>query len=153
MEKIGLNNAWCMTKGMSFFWRVQRLFWELRYAWQRAWRGYDDVEIFDLGFAFFSRMPVLLRQFKACNISLFYDDEHDCDMTEEETDAIIDKMIWYFDNCDENTVIDRLYPDISLQDYGARLTWADYKAIADEVRRCRAEALRLFSQYCCQLWY
>lgn len=71
MEKIGLNNAWRMTKGMSFFWRVENLFWELRYAWQRAWRGYDDVEIFDLSFAFFCRMPVLLRQFKACNISLF----------------------------------------------------------------------------------
>ena len=74
-------------------------------------------------------------------------------MTEEETDAVIDQMIWYFDNCDENTVIDRLYPDISLQEYGSRLTWADYKTIADEVRRCRTEALRLFSRYCCQLWY
>lgn len=153
MEKIGLNNAWHSTKGMSFPWRIQKLFWELRYAWRRAWRGYDDVEIFDLGFSFFRRMPVLLRQFKTCNISLFRDDEHDRDMTEEETNAVIDKMIWYFDNCDENTVIDRLYPDISLQEYGSRLTWADYKTIADEVRRCRAEALRLFSRYCCQLWY
>lgn len=153
MEKIGLNNAWRMTKGMFFHWRIQRLFWELRYAWQRAWRGYDDVEIFDLGFSFLQRMPVLLRQFKACNISLFHDHEHDRDMTEEETNAVIDKMIWYFDNCDENTVIDRLYPGISLQDYGSRLTWVDYQTIVDEVRRCRTEALRMFSQYCCQLWY
>lgn len=88
MEKIGLNNAWRSTKGMSFPWRIRNLFWELRYAWRRAWRGYDDVEIFDLGFSFFRRMPMLLRQFKTCNISLFYDDEHDRDMTEEETDAV-----------------------------------------------------------------
>lgn len=163
MEKIGLNNAWHITKGVSFLWRVKNLFWGLRYAWQRAWRGYDDVEIFDLGFSFFQRMPVLLRQFKECNISLFYDDEHNRDMTEEETNAVLDKMIWYFDNCDEETVVDRLYPDIaaamedddlsSLDQSIKRLTWDDHKAIGDEVRRCRAEALRLFSQYCCQLWY
>lgn len=36
MEKIGLNNAWHSTKGMSFPWRIQKLFWELRYAWRRA---------------------------------------------------------------------------------------------------------------------
>ena len=44
--------------------------WNLRYAFQRAWRGYDNIDVFDLGFSFIEKMPVLLNEFLECNNAL-----------------------------------------------------------------------------------
>ena len=44
---IGLRDFHKTYKGASFGYRLRELRWQLRYAWQRAWRGYSDVDVFD----------------------------------------------------------------------------------------------------------
>lgn len=151
MDKIGLNGAWALTKGARITYRIKRLVWEIRYALQRAWRGYDDTDIFELWFNIVHRMPVLLREFKENNIALFPDlDGGRLSLTEEETDAIIDEMIFYFENCDEDVVFKRLFGDDGWKDAVEKNKVEQFRA---ELNRCQTEALRLLSKWCWCLWY
>lgn len=148
---LGLRRAWSRTKGARLTYRIAELIWEIRYAWQRAWRGYDHTDIVNLGAHIASKMPVLLREFKEHNISLFPNLDGDrLSLTEEETNAIIDDMIFYFENCDEDFVYRRLFGvDSWKEDYDSE----KWNKVGVELQRCRAEALRLFSKWCWCLWY
>lgn len=109
MDVRGLRNALKHTKGASLRYKLRTLYWEMRYAWQRAWRGYDFTDVFELGYNFAARMPILLREFKENNVALFTDHESHTTLTEEETDKVLDDMIFYFENCDEDHVYKRLF--------------------------------------------
>ena len=88
----------------------------MRYAWQRAWRGYDFTDVFELGYNFTTKMPVLLTEFLKNNVGLFYDAEADKQLDEEETNAVIKEMIFYFENCDEDHVYQRLHQNRYYED-------------------------------------
>ena len=148
-RKIGLNGYFQMVKGASLGFKIKELRWQIRYAWRRAWFGYDDVDVFDLGYSFAYKMPVLLRDFKKNNVALFYDEEADKHLNEEETNAVLDEMIFYFDNCDENVVYDRVLG----KDWDYKFDREDMIKADAELNRCREEALRLFSKWCWRLWY
>ena len=45
MYKIGLNGFRDRYKGCRFLYKLKQLRWELRYAWRRAWEGFDDHDI------------------------------------------------------------------------------------------------------------
>lgn len=77
MTKFGLNGFLERTKGASLRYKLRELWWQLRYAWQRAWRGYDFTDVFELGYNFTAKMPVLLAEFLKNNVGLFYDAEAD----------------------------------------------------------------------------
>lgn len=38
MTKFGLNGFLEQTKGASLRYKLREFWWQLRYAWQRAWR-------------------------------------------------------------------------------------------------------------------
>ena len=76
------------TKGASLRYKLREFLWQLRYAWQRAWRGYDFTDVFELGYNFTAKMPVLLAEFLKNNVGLFYDAEADKQLDEEETNAV-----------------------------------------------------------------
>ena len=137
MTKFGLNSFLERTKGASLRYKLRELWWQLRYAWQRAWRGYDFTDVFELGYNFTAKMPVLLTEFLKNNVGLFYDTEADKQLDEEETNAVIKEMIFYFENCYEDGEYD---PE-------------KWESVRIELERCRAEALRLFSKWCFHLWY
>ena len=137
MTRFGLDSFLERTKGASLRYKLRELWWQLRYAWQRAWRGYDFTDVFELGYNFTAKMPVLLTEFLKNNVGLFYDAEADKQLDEEETNAVIKEMIFYFENCDEDHVYD---PE-------------KWESVRVELERCRAEALRLFSKWCFHLWY
>lgn len=63
MTKFGLNGFLERTKGASLRYKLREFWWQLRYAWQRAWRGYDFTDVFELGYNFTAKMPVLLTEF------------------------------------------------------------------------------------------
>ena len=109
MTKFGLNGFPERTKGASLRYKLKELRRQLRYAWQRAWRGYDFTDVFDLGCNFTAKMPVLLTEFLKNNDGLFYDNEANKQLDEEETNAVIEEMIFYFENCDEDHVYQRLH--------------------------------------------
>lgn len=73
MTKFGLNGFLEWTKGASLRYKLREFWWQLRYAWQRAWRGYDFTDVFELGYNFTAKMPVLLTEFLKNNVGLFYD--------------------------------------------------------------------------------
>ena len=149
MEKIGLNGFRDKYKGCRFRYKLRQLRWELRYAWRRAWKGFDDQDIFSLYDQFIDRMIVLLTEYNKHNVSLFVDPESPKGelnyFTEEETRQVVEKMIWYFENCKEEVVGERLY--------GEDWMVKDVKSIYDEMLRCKNIAFKMLSDYFYQLWY
>lgn len=152
---FGLRAALRKPKGQHIWYYLKDLVWQIRYAWQRAWLGYDFTDIFELGYNFARLMPILLREFKENNVGLFYDHENNRNFTEEETDAILDELIFYFDNCDEDHVYERLFGTDSWDDYITdKDLWRKRTNVASkEYRRCWDEAMRLFAKWSGQLWY
>lgn len=148
MRNLGLRNALKRFPGACLSFRIKDLYWEIRYAWQRAWKGYDDTDIFELGYNFMHRMPTLLKEYKDHYNGLFYDTDKGRVLTEEEMNQLLDEMIFYFENCDEEHVYERLYGQEFHYPYGN-----DWKQVNEEVDRCQKEALRLFSKWCAHLWY
>lgn len=153
----GLKDYPKMVKGTGLRYRIKELYWQLRYAWQRAWKGYDYTDVFELGFNFAERMPTLLREFKKYNVGLFPDlDKNDgSSLTEEQTDAVLDEMIFYFENCDEDVVYQRLFGVDSTEDYlNNKEQWSErIKPAGLEQARCWNEAMRLFAKWSGCLWY
>lgn len=159
---IGLKGCFKQFKGASLRVRIRESYWQLRYAWQRAWRGYDFTDVFELGFNFVERMPFLLREFKKYNDALFpniddngklpseYKNVNELSLTEEETNAIIDEMIFYFENCNEDFVYKRLYGVDPYEDGYNHERW---KVANEEMHRCWKEAMKLFSKWSMCLWY
>ena len=141
-------------KGASFRYKVKELYWQLRDAWQRAWRGYDYTDVFELGFNFVERMPTLLRDFKENNVTLFPDlDNPDrISLTEEETNAVLDEMIFYFENCDEDVVYERLF-GVNPYDENEKYNHERWVEASKERKRCWSEAMRLFAKWSSALWY
>lgn len=153
----GLRDYPKMVKSSGLMWHIKTLYWQLRYAWQRAWKGYDYTDVFELGFNFTERMPTLLREFKEHNVGLLPDlDKNDgSSLTEEQTDAILDEMIFYFENCDEDVVYGRLFGSTSFEDHQHdRDLWLERINQADKERsRCWDEAMQLFAKWSGCLWY
>ena len=132
-------------------WRwIRELHWNTRYAFQRAWRGYDNTDVFDLGFGFLEKMPVLLKEFLQCNEALFHDPITGKDMSKEETDAVLREMIWNFEGANEDVAHKRRFGT----EYGEiSLTIEQHRQLADDMVACREKAMELFSSYLPQLWY
>ena len=96
------------------------------------------------------RCPFYL-EFLKNNVGLFYDAEADKQLDEEETNAVIKEMIFYFENCDEDHVYQRLHQNRYYED--GEYDPEKWESVRVELERCRAEALRLFSKWCFHLWY
>ena len=98
-------------------------------------------------------MIVLLTEYNKHNVSLFVDPESPKGelkyFTEEETRQVVAKMIWYFENCKEEVVGERLYGEdwMDLKDVKV------YESIHDEMIRCKNMAFKMLSDYFYQLWY
>ena len=106
---IGLREFSKEYKKARITYKIKSLKWELRYAWQRAWRGYDDVEVFDLSYKFIERMTQILKDFRKNNIALFPNPDYqdtvhltDISLSEKETNDVLDEMINHFENSDIN---------------------------------------------------
>ena len=148
---IGLKDAFHKPDGQHIWYWFRDLMWQFRYAWQRAWKGYDFTDVFDLGFNFAAKMPVLLREFKEHNVGLFHDPDTGRDLTEEETDAVIDELIFYFENTDEWTVYKRMFGIEGWED--EEFCLERDRQSGEECKRCWKEAMRLFARWANQLWY
>lgn len=150
-NNLGLASAWARAKSdSSYRRRIMTMMVELRYAWQRLWNGYDDREVFDLGFRFAERMPALLKQYKKYSDVRFKDPDTGRDLSGGETNNVIDSLIYYFERCSETDVYKRIY-GVALED--DECCKSRCRAAYEESQRCRAEALRLFSKWCFQLWF
>jgi|LSQX01.2.fsa_nt_gb hypothetical protein len=88
---IGLKNIFKNLEGASLGYRLRHIRYELKYAWQRAWRGYDDSMVFDMNDTFIELYREILKDFKE-NLH-----GYPGTMTEEEWNDILDEMIGSLD--------------------------------------------------------
>lgn len=100
---MGLRDALKDLKGAKLRWKINRIVWELRYAWQRAWRGYDDLDVFALDHRFYERMLLVLPEFKKRNVAEWPG------ITEEEQNQIINQLIYCFEHYNDEFVEIELY--------------------------------------------
>ena len=65
MNDLGLKDFFISSRKEKIKLRhfFRELHWELRYAWRRAWRGYDDVDMFECFEMFRRRMIRILEGF------------------------------------------------------------------------------------------
>ncbi len=159
---IGLKNFWKNNKKNSLKWKLKNLRWELRYACRRAWYGYDDMDWIELFDCFIERYKSILREYRENHHGLFwipeeYREEYNDDcFDEEQTDIIIDMMIYHLEMMDEDNVEKVLY-DKNIHD-------DDYEFIKgkegiERIKRIRCVMsqnkdafMKLFSLFFYQLW-
>lgn len=141
---LGLKDFWKKVKGYSLAGKLGELKWELKYAFQRAWRGYDDVDVFALYDRFNERMIATLKDFRKSNNGLWVDGK--IQLTEEETNKAIEKMISHFEKADIDGWVDLDF------DPSTKEGMRDIEKFSDEAMAQQMAALRDFQKWFYQLW-
>ena len=149
---IGLREFRKEHKGASLTYKVKELYWQLLYAWQRAWRGYDDAEVFDLSYKFKERMIHILDDFRKNNYALFPNSEYkdtsnytDISLNEEETNTVIDEMIYHFKNSNADAWTEETNLDPSDEE--------EIEEFEENAMEHQKQALALFVKWFDCLWY
>lgn len=121
-------------------WWIREAYWEVRYGFQRMFKGYDSVDVFETFAKFRERYIKILTDYRKNHIG------YCSEMTEEEWDDIVDEMIYHLRYMDEETVteeLERYVPD----DWSASYITVNY--ILDKHKDAFFE---LFSKYFYHLW-
>lgn len=121
-------------------WWIREAYWEVRYGFQRMFKGYDYVDTFETFAKFRERYIKILTDYRKNHIGY-------CgEMTEEEWDNIIDEMIYHLHYMDEETVIEELERDVP-DDWSA-----SYKTVNYVLDKHKNAFFELFSKYFYHLW-
>lgn len=164
MISIGLKDYWKNNKKNSLKWKLKNLRWELRYAWRRAWYGYDDIDVIEIDCSFIERYKVILKDFRKYHCGLFNVPEEYRDVfnkyffNEEETDVIIDTMIYHLEMMDEDHVEKVLYgmniydDEYSVEEYLNTITPERMKKVSFIMNQNKEAFMRLFSLFFWDLW-
>ena len=147
---IGLRDFHKTYKGASFGYRLRELRWQLRYAWQRAWRGYSDVDVFDFSYAFMEKIVLILKDFRKNNIALWIEDKGSDAYTQldkTQTDAILDKMIALAENSNSDAWVDM---GLNPQKPEDMIKIEEFERNAEKKLK---EFLEMFAKYFQQMWY
>ena len=137
--RLGLRGFWKERRnnGQKFRYKLQAYLWELRYAFRRAWIGYDDRNIFELGAYECARLEMLLATFA---------DHHDEIVDDPKTGEVARRIAKLLHDSDEDRIFDTMYPNIT----------PGYQQIIDglEIQRKKLEeAFTLFGQNVGKFWY
>ncbi len=120
--------------------KLSDTYWEIRYGFQRMFRGYDSVDVFDTFSRFTERYYKILTRYRA-NIH-----SHPGTMTEEEWENIIDEMLLHLKYMDERKVDEELCKDVPDN-------WLPCIKTADMImEKHKDEFFKLFSKYFYNLW-
>lgn len=112
---IGLRDYLKTKKTSSLRCRIEDLRRELKYAWQRAWYGYDCMDWIEMFACFIERYKAILKDYREKHWGLLSVPEEYRDVfnkysfDEVETDVIIDTMIYHLEMMDEDYVEKVLY--------------------------------------------
>lgn len=164
MISVGLKDYWKNNKKNSLKWKLKNLRWELRYAWRRAWYGYDDMDTIEMYVSFIERYKAILKDFRKHHHGLFNVPEEYRDIynkyffDEEETDAIIDTMIYHLEMMDEDNVEKILYgmniydDEYSIEEYLNTITPERMKNISNVMNQNKEAFMKLFNLFFWDLW-
>lgn len=120
--------------------RLEDKYWQVKYAFQRMFRGYDDTETFEMFSNFISRYKKILTQYRKNHWG------YPTDLTEEQWDAIVDRMIHCLDMMDELYVKKILCKDMP-EGYVP-----DCNTVYEINRRYKDEFFQMFSEWFYNLW-
>lgn len=168
MNDLGLKDFYVSSrkgkiKPRRFF---RELRWELRCAWRRAWRGYDDVDFFECFEMFRRRMIRILEDFinhGHAYLTIPTQSEHYDELLkrfpkghfdEEHTELIYRTMIYHLQMMDEDYVEKILYGNnVYDDDYeiGCR-SIEDHKIIYSVMEQNKNAFMKLFSLFYYHLW-
>ena len=161
---IGLKGSWKERKdnGCYLRHRIKELRWDIKYAFQRAWRGYDSRDIFNMNSMFIEKYKVILKRYRDKHNCLFNVPDEYKDMfnkmhfNEEETNAIIDTMIFHLEMLDEDYVEKKLFgKNIYDDDYDFEKDFSLDKAmyVWKIVDQNKCLFMKLFNIFFWELWY
>lgn len=167
-SRLGLKGCLKDYKGMHIRYKIKEIIRELKYAWQRALRGYDDTEVWDIDFAIKNRLIALLQDYKESRDRFWswccpdgYDWSKVCKsdglryiFSSEQIDAIIDTFIFHLQMSDEDFVEKKLFGfNIYDKEYKAgSKTSKDYKIIEKIRKQNQDAAIKLLGLLMDQLW-
>lgn len=168
MDDLGLKDFFVSSRKEKIRLRhfLREFRWELRYAWRRAWIGYDDTDMFECFEMFRRRMIKILEDFVKYGhglLNLPQESEHYNELLErfpeghfdeESTKFIYQTMIFHLQMMDENYVEKKLYGDnIYDDDYEVDYrSIGDYKRIYSVMRQNKDAFMKLFSLFYFDLW-
>lgn len=126
------------------YYRVKRLirdtYWEIRYGFQRMFKGYDSVDVFETYYKFIDRYSKILTRLKKNHVGYPYD------LDEEEWENILDEMIYHLHYMVEDNVVDDLKRDVPEE-------WNPSQKNVDMIMdKHKNEFFKLFSEYFYNLW-
>ena len=148
-SQIGLKGFWKnrVGSGQMLWYAIGNYFNELRYAWQRAWRGYDDVGIFN----FNDRLCATLQ----LQLIDFYQSHHEI-VDNPDVDAAVLKIIDLLGYIDDERALKELFPDAPTEDYGIfqlpTYTAEQYMAASKLEHAKLKEAFELLGEYIEPMW-
>jgi hypothetical protein len=126
------------------FWKVKGwirdTYWEVRYGFQRMFKGYDYVDTFETFAKFTERYEKILKDYKKCHYG------HPGDMTVEAWEAVVDDMIYHLHYMDEQNVEDELSKGMPEDWIPSSLT------VYEIMERHKDEFFKLFSKHFYNLW-
>ncbi len=131
---IGLKGCLKPFKGAGLGCKLTVIFVNLKYAWQRVWRGYDDRDLYDCNIMFRDRMKKTLESlrheqfFRMWAVPEQYANDFENKwFSNEQVDAILDTMLFHLKMMDDSYVEKLLYKERILEmGYSCNLTENEY---------------------------
>lgn len=144
-ERSNWLEKWTLLDKLTIpFYRLRGHIRELRHiikwSFQRMFRGYDDTETFEMYNTFITRYKKILTQYRNTHYG------YPTDLTEEEWDSIVDRMIHCLDMMDESYVSDVLRKNMP-GDYVPSM-----KSVSEITERYKNEFFEMFSNWFYNLW-
>lgn len=118
----------------------KNLYWQIRYGFERMFKGYDSVDTFEIFAKFIERYSKVLKELRNNHMG------YPCDLTDEEWNNILDEMLYHLHYMDEQHVIEELEKDVPKE-------WSPSQKNIDEIMdKHKNEFFKLFSKYFYNLW-
>lgn len=168
MNDLGLKDFFVSSRKEKI--KLRRFFkelrWELKYAWRRAWRGYNDVDFFECFEMFRRRMIRILEDFihhGHAYLTVPNQSEHYNELLkrfpegyfdEEHTELIYRTMIYHLQMMDEDYVEKKLYENNVYDnnyEVGCR-SIEDIKKINSVMEHNKNAFMKLFLLFYYHLW-
>lgn len=121
-------------------WKIDRAYWNCRYGFERMFKGYDSVDVFDTFSKFIERYTKILTEYRKTHVGYVGT------MTNEEWEAIIDEMLYHLKYMDEETVAEELENDVP-DDWDVSLL-----TVNEVMDKHKDAFFKLFSEYFYNLW-
>jgi hypothetical protein len=135
------NLWWAMTRPFrKVKWKVEDVYWKVRYGFERMFKGYDSVDCFETFSKFIERYSKILIEYKKTHHG------YPCDMSNQKWEDIIDEMIYHLYYMDEDNIEKELCKNVPDG-------WTPSVKTVDEIMvRHKDEFFKLFSEHFYNLW-